>query len=238
MGCRWYAGETLRHNGIAYRGINTVLLWMTAAEHGYSSNYWMSFRQAQELGGNVRKGEKGTLVVYAKAIERKETDDEGEEVERRIPFMKGYSVFSADQIDGLPQHYYAVEAKPSSGEGGSALRLRIASSPISALTSAMAATKRSIIPPATLSKCLCLMLSFRLRRTPGSWRTNPSIGRRRPPASTETLAAKSGATKVTPRKSWSPYPDSVILSQNQAWGGIIGGSDGALQTSGSSVPAA
>lgn len=117
----WGAGGTpvrpLRHNGIAYRGINTVLLWMTAAERGYSSTYWMTFRQAQELGGNVRKGEKGTFVVYANAIERKETDDEGEEVERRIPFMKGYSVFNADQIDGLPQHYYAVGSKPSSGEG-------------------------------------------------------------------------------------------------------------------------
>lgn len=117
----WGAGGSpvrpLRHNGIAYRGINTVLLWMTAAERGYSSTYWMTFRQAQELGGNVRKGEKGTLVVYANAIERKETDEEGEEVERRIPFMKGYSVFNANQIDGLPSHFYAVESEPTNGEG-------------------------------------------------------------------------------------------------------------------------
>ncbi|KSV84370.1 ArdC family protein [Sinorhizobium sp. GL28] len=117
----WGAGGTpvrpLRHNGIAYRGINTVLLWMTAAERGYSSCYWMTFRQAQELGGNVRKGEKGTLVVYANAIERKETDDEGDEVERRIPFMKGYSVFNADQIDGLPQDFHAVEAERNNGKG-------------------------------------------------------------------------------------------------------------------------
>jgi len=116
----WGAGGTpvrpLRHNGIAYRGINTVLLWMTAAERGYSSNYWMTFRQAQELGGNVRKGEKSTLVVYANAIERKETDEEGEEVERRIPFMKGYNVFNAGQIEGLPQHFYGTEAEPGNGQ--------------------------------------------------------------------------------------------------------------------------
>ncbi|MBW0368390.1 ArdC family protein [Ensifer adhaerens] len=116
----WGAGGTpvrpLRHNGIAYRGINTVLLWMTAAERGYNSSYWMTFRQAQELGANVRKGEKSTLVVYANAIERKETDDEGEEIERRIPFMKGYSVFNADQIDGLPSHFYATPSNPAGGE--------------------------------------------------------------------------------------------------------------------------
>ncbi|WP_312367049.1 ArdC family protein [Ensifer sp.] len=117
----WGAGGTpvrpLRHNGIAYRGINTVLLWMTAAEQGYSSRYWMTYRQATELGAQVRKGEKSTLVVYANAIERKETDDAGEEIERRIPFMKGYSVFNADQIDGLPEHYYATpSAAPESGK--------------------------------------------------------------------------------------------------------------------------
>jgi antirestriction protein ArdC len=116
----WGAGGTpvrpLRHNGVAYRGINTVLLWMTAAERGYNSSHWMTFRQAQEIGANVRKGEKSTLVVYANAIERKETDDEGEEIERRIPFMKGYSVFNADQIDGLPSHFYAPPTKPAGSE--------------------------------------------------------------------------------------------------------------------------
>ncbi|WP_312366943.1 zincin-like metallopeptidase domain-containing protein [Ensifer sp.] len=100
----------LRHNGAAYRGINTVLLWMTATEQGYSSPYWMTYKQASELGAQVRKGETSTLVVYANTIERKETDDAGEEVERRIPFMKGYSVFNADQIDGLPERFYV---KPS-----------------------------------------------------------------------------------------------------------------------------
>lgn len=106
----------LRHNGIAYRGTNTVLLWMTAAERGYNSRYWMTFRQTHELGANVRKGEKSTLVVYANAIERKKTDDEGEEIECSIPFMKGYSVFNADQIDGLPSHFYATPSNPAGGE--------------------------------------------------------------------------------------------------------------------------
>ncbi len=57
----------------------------------------------------MRKGEKGSLVVYAYNITRTETDeDTGEETERDIPFMKGYTVFNVEQIDGLPRHYYAM----------------------------------------------------------------------------------------------------------------------------------
>ncbi len=51
----------LRHNGVPYRGINTVLLWMEASERGYSSPFWMTYKQAQELGGQVRKGENRPL---------------------------------------------------------------------------------------------------------------------------------------------------------------------------------
>lgn len=103
----------LRHNGVAYRGINTVLLWMTAAERGYRSPYWMTYKQAQELKAQVRKGERSSLVVYAGAIEKQgenEQADEGEK--RRIPFLKGYSVFCADQIDGLPDHFYTQAEAP------------------------------------------------------------------------------------------------------------------------------
>ena len=64
-----------------------------------------------ELGGAVRKGETGELVVYADRITRTETDTRGEEIERAIPFLKGYTVFNAEQCDGLPAHYYA-EAEP------------------------------------------------------------------------------------------------------------------------------
>jgi antirestriction protein ArdC len=67
----------------------------------------MTYRQAQELGAHVRKGEEGSLVVYADKIIRTETDAEtGEEAERASPFMKGYTVFNVEQIDGLPEHYY------------------------------------------------------------------------------------------------------------------------------------
>ena len=71
----------------------------------------MTFRQALELDAHVRKGEKGSLVVYANAITRTEHDDKtGEDVEREIPYMKGYTVFNVEQIDGLPEIYYAKAA--------------------------------------------------------------------------------------------------------------------------------
>ncbi|QPT38923.1 DNA primase TraC [Oligella ureolytica] len=98
----------LRSTGEAYRGINVVMLWLTAAEKGYGSAYWFTYRQAQELGAQVRKGEKGTTVVKYGTFER-EDEETGED--KKIPYLKGYTVFNADQIDGLPEKYHAVPAE-------------------------------------------------------------------------------------------------------------------------------
>lgn len=101
----------LRGNGQPYQGINVIMLWSAAVERGYSAAIWMTFRQAQALGANVRKGEKGSLVVYADAITRKtENEATGEENEERIPFLKGYTVFNVEQVDGLPAHFHAPAA--------------------------------------------------------------------------------------------------------------------------------
>src|ERR1700741_1111999 len=92
----------LRHNGLGYRGINILMLWAEAMAKGYAAPIWMTFKQALALGGCVRKGEKGSLVVYADKITRTETDaDTAEESTRDIHYMKGYTVFNAEQIDGL-----------------------------------------------------------------------------------------------------------------------------------------
>ncbi len=103
----------LRHNGIPYNGINVLMLWGASVEKGYACPLWLTFKQALELGGNVRKGESGELVVYANRITRTETDDKGAEVEREIPFMKGYTVFNAEQCENLPAHYYAKAVPPA-----------------------------------------------------------------------------------------------------------------------------
>jgi len=101
----------LRANGIPYQGINVLMLWSAAIARGHASPIWMTFKQAKELGAHVRKGEEGSLVVYADKIVRTEADREtGEEAERAIPFMKGYTVFNVEQIEGLPAHFYASPA--------------------------------------------------------------------------------------------------------------------------------
>lgn len=101
-------GRPLRHSGEPYNGINVLLLWAEAVERGYSAPIWMTFRQALALGGHVRKGERGSTVVYANRITRTETGDRGEDVEREIPFLKAYTVFNVEQVEGLPGEFYAI----------------------------------------------------------------------------------------------------------------------------------
>jgi len=98
----------LRASGQPYRGINVLMLWASAIEQHFASPIWMTFRQAKELNASVRKGSKGTAVVYANRITKSETLEDGEETERDIVFMKEYSVFNVEQIDGLPEHFYAM----------------------------------------------------------------------------------------------------------------------------------
>lgn len=105
----WAASQSvsrpLRHDGTPYQGINVILLWSEAAARGFQSSIWMTFRQALALGAHVRKGEHGSTVVYANQLVRADTDDAGEEAIQRIPFLKAYTVFNVEQIDGLPDIY-------------------------------------------------------------------------------------------------------------------------------------
>lgn len=98
----------LRFNGETYSGINVLTLWASAMERSFAAPIWMTFRQAKELGGHVRKGEKGAPVVYANTIVKTDVDEKtGDDVDVTIPFMKGYTVFNVEQIEDLPAHYYA-----------------------------------------------------------------------------------------------------------------------------------
>lgn len=106
----------LRHNGTPYRGINTMLLWGASEERGYISPYWMSYRQATALGGQVKRGEKGSLVVFANRLTKTDTDENGNDTEIEIPYMKGYTVFNVQQIDGLPERYTVTHAPPLADE--------------------------------------------------------------------------------------------------------------------------
>ncbi|URW75901.1 zincin-like metallopeptidase domain-containing protein [Sphingomonas donggukensis] len=88
----------------AYSGINILILWGAAVARGFSCQSWLTFRQALALGGNVRKGERGTTVVYADRFEPKHdavSTPNGEP--QTIHFLKRFTVFSTDQCEGLPE---------------------------------------------------------------------------------------------------------------------------------------
>ena len=101
-----------RHSGARYRGINVLILWAETQEAGYRSPYWMTFKQALEYGACVRKGERGTQIVYANRVTRTETNSEGEDVERNFSFLKSYTVFNAEQIEGLPERFHVPAPQP------------------------------------------------------------------------------------------------------------------------------
>jgi antirestriction protein ArdC len=102
----------LRHNGVPYNGINILMLWASAEEAGFNCPYWLTFKQAKELGGFVKKGEHGAPVVYASTFKKNETTDAGEEIEAEIPFLRAYTVFNACQVEGLPPHFYQLAEAP------------------------------------------------------------------------------------------------------------------------------
>lgn len=109
----WHAANTkggitrpMRQNGQPYTGMNTLLLWSETIAQGFVSPMWMTFRQAAQLEACVRKGESGATVVFASRFTKSEGDGSGGAVDREIPFLKAYTVFNCDQIDGLPDSYY------------------------------------------------------------------------------------------------------------------------------------
>jgi antirestriction protein ArdC len=84
-----------------YSGCNVVLLWM-AANAGYRTPRYLTFKQASDLGGNVRKGEHGTKVCFVKQLQVRDKAADDNSATRLIPMMREYTVFNVDQCDGLP----------------------------------------------------------------------------------------------------------------------------------------
>ena len=101
--------------GRSYSGINVLILWGAVIEHGFPGQSWLTFRQALSLGGNVRKGERGTTVVYADRFipddEKKRARETGDDPQA-IPFLKRFTVFNAAQCENLPDEI-AVAAPPT-----------------------------------------------------------------------------------------------------------------------------
>lgn len=81
----------------SYRGINQLLLMCSAMKNNFSSKWWATFNQIKQQGGSVRKGEKSTVVVLYRPIDRTKLDDNGNEVDDSFFMMKSFRVFNADQ---------------------------------------------------------------------------------------------------------------------------------------------
>jgi antirestriction protein ArdC len=95
-----------------YSGINVLILWGAVIERGFAAQSWLTFRQALSLGGHVRKGEAGTMVVFADRFVPKDRADAaraetGKERDASIPFLKRFTVFNIEQCEGLPERFTA-----------------------------------------------------------------------------------------------------------------------------------
>lgn len=96
--------------GRRYSGINILTLWHAVMSRGFQSHAFLTYRQAQSLGGAVRRGEQGMAVVYAHrfvpASEKRAAVAERRDTKGGVPFLKQFTVFSVDQCDGLPGHMF------------------------------------------------------------------------------------------------------------------------------------
>src|SRR6202795_2530609 len=101
-----------------YSGVNILILWGAVIERGVTGQSWLTFRQALSLGGHVRKGERGTSVVYADRFlpsnEKRRAAETGEEVQA-IPFLKRFTVFNTDQCEDLPDEIATTVPPPPPG---------------------------------------------------------------------------------------------------------------------------
>ena len=97
-----------------YTGVNILLLWLSALEHGFRAAGWLTYGQAAQLGGHIKRGAKGAHIVYASTYRKMVVDPKtGQEEEKERPFLKGYCVFNLEQTEGLPERLYrAVAPKP------------------------------------------------------------------------------------------------------------------------------
>ena len=88
--------------GKPYSGVNILILWAAGLGHGYTSPYWLTYKQAADMGGQVKKGEHGTRLVFYKPWESQETNrDTGETETTRGAVIKAFTAFNLDQIDGI-----------------------------------------------------------------------------------------------------------------------------------------
>jgi antirestriction protein ArdC len=103
-----------------YSGCNVVLLWMAQAA-GYRTPRFLTFKQALDLGGHIRKGERGTKVYFVKQLKVSDKDADDDITTRIVPLLRDYTVFNVDQCENLPERIAAPGAvKPRNSDERSA----------------------------------------------------------------------------------------------------------------------
>lgn len=111
------AGQNVPHNAVTgrpYTGSNVILLWITATKNGYAAPAWLTYKQAQEAGGNVRKGEHGKKVYFVKQlIVKDKSADAADDDMCKIPMLREYTVFNVAQCEGLPERITNSISKPA-----------------------------------------------------------------------------------------------------------------------------
>jgi antirestriction protein ArdC len=93
-------------SGRGYSGVNVLILWAAGVEQGFTSQRWLTYRQAEQAGGHVRRGEKGTVVCYADRFTPRDEADKAQSEDREartVAFLKRFTVFNVDQCEGLPE---------------------------------------------------------------------------------------------------------------------------------------
>lgn len=208
--------------GRAYRGVNVPLLWAASEAFGYRSPIWATYKQWQERGAQVRKGEKATMVVFWKRIEvaSESEDDEGEgDTETRL-IARGYAVFNAAQVEG-----FAPKLADRTGKRSEPQRIEAAEAffrnagAIVRHGGNRASTRRRAI----ISKCRSFGSSSLPIATTRPWLMNTSIG----PARRTVAPARSAsgsAMKPTPSRNWLPNlapPSFVPISACRTYRGRI-----------------
>lgn len=88
----------------SYQGINILSLWFNQQASKFTSNHWATFKQWQDKGAQVRKGEKGSRVIFYKTLTAEQENGKGESEEIKIPMLRLYTVFNANQVEGYDHH--------------------------------------------------------------------------------------------------------------------------------------
>lgn len=111
-------------SGRLYSGINVLLLWMSSLQKGFKQRKWVTFQGANHLGGQVRAGEKSTVIIFYKKKQFEEKDNDGnivfdkngEPKTKSLVSIRGHHLFNIEQCDGLEKYHEEISEPETSSE--------------------------------------------------------------------------------------------------------------------------